>query len=230
MNRFCPKCGTEHGPFIDGFCTKCFLEDNKLLIVPSRLELQRCKRCGKVLINRKWVSDSAANITNYILSKIKWADMEEKALDIELERLQKGLKVSLNVSGKLKWTPLSARYETFIYYKNQLCDACLKLSSSYHEAVIQIRHSGSLQSTKLLGSVEKILESVQSEDPLARIVKTTKRKNGVDLLIGSNKAAKLLVKELKKRFNANIKRTASVVGLTKDGKRKAEYTYLVRLS
>ncbi|MCD6479034.1 MAG: 60S ribosomal export protein NMD3 [Candidatus Diapherotrites archaeon] len=229
MNRFCPKCGTEQGPFVDGFCMKCFLEDNRLLIVPGRLELRRCKRCGRVLINRKWVSDSADNITSYILGKIKWADMEEKALDIELKRLQNGIRVFLNVSGRFKGVSLSARYETFICYKNQLCNACLKLSSGYHEAVVQIRHSGSLQST-VLSSVKKILESMQSKDPLARIVKTFERKNGLDMLIGSNKSAKLLVKELKKRFNASVKRTSSLIGVTKDGKRKVKYTYLVRLS
>ena len=228
MNKFCPKCGTEKGPFIDGFCIKCYLEDHKLIILPDRLELQRCKKCGKVLINRRWVANSADNIATFVLNKVRWANLNDKAIDIKVEHERHGINVILTASGKIKGIPVSAQYRTFISYKNQLCDTCLKLSSSYHEAVVQIRYSAYKENNAILPYAKRFMNAMQNRDPLAKVVKTDRVKTGIDLFIGSNRAARQLVKGLKKRFNASVKQTSTLTGITKAGK-KVRYTYMVKV-
>lgn len=230
MMNFCPKCGTEKGPFIKGFCTKCFLEDNKLINIDKRFSIAKCKRCGKILVSGRWVKDNADNLTRFVLSKIKWYSMAKKSLDLEIVREAKGAKLYLNVSGEIEGKPINATYESFIEYRFQYCDACLKISSSYHEAVIQIRFQDKSREKEVLFLVKEILASKLKEDTLAQIVKTIRRKNGYDLLIGSKKAAKLAVAELKKKYKAKIKVSPSLIGITKDGRNKIRYTYSVRIS
>jgi len=229
MSEFCPKCGTEKGPFLDGFCVNCYLSEHRLIALPGRLELQSCKKCGKIFVNRKWVSDTADNIAAFILSKAKWANIAKRTIDMEIKREDSGLTAVINVSGTLKGVKLSAQYKVFIVYKNRLCDSCLKLSSSYYEAILQLRFPSDKKKSTVLPLIEHFMDALQSKDPLARIVRTAEMKTGIDLFIGSNKAAKLAVKELKKRFNASIKRTSTLTGITRAGKKKVKYTYLVRV-
>lgn len=230
MMEFCPKCGTEKGPFVKGFCTKCFLEDNKLIDIEKRLSIAKCKRCGKILVSGRWVKDDANNLTRFVLSKIKWHSMAKKSLDLEIEREETGAKLYLKVSGEIEGNPVSATYESLVEYRFQYCDACLKLSSSYHEAIIQIRLQDESKERRVLFLVKEILASKLKEDALAEIVKTIRRKNGYDLLIGSKKAAKLVVAELKKKYRAKIKVSPSLIGITKDGRSKIRYVYSVRIS
>jgi len=229
MMEFCPKCGTEKGPFIKGFCIKCFLEDNKLIDIDKKFHIAKCKRCGKILVSGRWVKDDADNLAKFLMSKIKWHNLAKKSLDIEIVREAKGAKLYLNVSGEIEGEPITATYESFIEYRFQYCDACLKISSAYHEAVIQIRFQDKSKEKKVLFLVKEILASKLREDALAEIVRTMRRKNGLDLLIGSKKAAKLIVSELKKKYKASVKVSPSLIGITKDGKNKVRYTYSVRI-
>ena len=175
------------------------------------------------------MEENADSLLKFILSKVKWSDVERPSLAIEAEHTGKGLKIYLNVSCKVEGVPLSTSYETFIQYKLQYCESCLKISSSYYEATIQLRAEDKAKIKKAIYLIKDVLASQLKNDTLAEIVKMIKRKNGYDLLIGSKKAAKSAVAELKRKYKADVKKSSTLAGLTKDGKPKVKYTYSVRI-
>lgn len=227
--NFCPACGTKKGPFINSFCAECFAKDNPLARLPQRIELQKCRKCGKILLGRQWVTETKESLADLIAGKAKFAELKEKELGLELKPTEKGFKATLKVTGLISGAKVSAEYFTEIVYSNVTCNVCAKISSSYYEALIQLRSSNPKKLNKAVLETEHLLKAKNKQDPLSRIIKKNTIKNGVDLLVGSDKAAKPTVKEICNKFNASLTKSMKQTGMTRDGKKKAKSTYLIRL-
>ncbi len=228
--KFCPECGNRKGPFIKGFCKECFLKKYNPLIFPERIDLSYCSRCSKIKIQRNWIELNSIELIDFIKSKIKSKEAEIQGIEVELEKVnEKNFNAFLKVKTLIDSIPLLLHSVIKLRLVSGICDACMKISSDYFEATIQLRFSRDFKEKKrVLDKFQELINEMNKSDALARIVKINKLKNGVDLVLSSNRAAKVSSERIAKKYNKKITRSFSVVGTDKTGKEKRRYTYCIR--
>jgi nonsense-mediated mRNA decay protein 3 len=93
------------------------------------------------------------------------------------------------------------------------------MNSGYYEAVIQFRADNrQLANDEIIQAdeiIEKSLNTQFKRNKLAYLVEKAKMKEGVDYYIGSSKAAKKIVSDLKNRFGGIVKESPRLVGQDK---------------
>ena len=228
--KFCPKCGKKEGVFIKGFCRDCFLQDHKLLVLPEPLKFQQCNRCGKILVQRSWIEPDSIELTDFVKGKVKAKGFEINGIEAELEETDKNnFNALLEVKGFVEGIPLILRDALKIQFVSGICDSCMKISSDYFEATIQLRFSEKFEEKKaVLEKVNSFIDEMSKKDPLSRIVKLIKLKNGFDLVLSSNRSAKVSSDKIAKKYNSKVTKSFSVVGTDRTGREKRRYTYCVR--
>ncbi|MBU2099988.1 60S ribosomal export protein NMD3 [Candidatus Micrarchaeota archaeon] len=228
--KFCPKCGSKKGPFIKGFCKDCFLQDNKLIDFSERIELPYCKRCNKIKLQRIWAEQNSLELIDFLKTKIKSKDFQIQEIEIELEEArEKKFNALITAKGIFEDAPLIVHGIIKIILVSSICDSCMKISSDYFEAIVQLRFEEETKKEKILNEFRKLISEMQSNDPLSRIVKLKKLKNGFDLVLSSNRAAKISSEKIAKKYFSRVTRSFSLVGVTKTGKEKKRHTYCVRI-
>jgi len=112
------------------------------------------------------------------------------------------------------------------------CDRCRKISGGYYESKVQIRadhrtpDKAELQCA--LKIVTRTIDHSQKADRLAFIAKTIQLREGLDLYVGTVKAAKRIVRALVRNMGGNFSDSAKLVG-RRDGKDIYRVTFVVRL-
>ncbi|MBN1941353.1 MAG: hypothetical protein JW772_04185 [Candidatus Diapherotrites archaeon] len=223
--RFCPNCGTTKGPFFRGFCKKCFLKKNNLISVPEKILLERCKACGKIRVFGKWVSENPENIEKILLKQVKV--LLEKP-EIKFEISDSG-KVIVSAKGFFENELAEVEAETSLDFAETRCDACMKLISYYHEAIIQIRGDNKKKLENALDEAREIIANESKRDSLSAIIDFKKSKNGFDLYIGSKRSAVRAARAIASKHNTSPIVSSKLVGVDKKGKQKKRLTYCVRI-
>ena len=228
--KFCPKCGKKEGIFIKGFCRECFLHDNQILVFPDKLQFDCCKRCSKIKVQRNWIELDSMDLVNFVKNKVKSKDFAIQETEVELEKVnEKNFNALLEVKGIIESMPLILTGVIKLQLMSGICDSCMKISSDYFEATIQLRFSTENKDKPVIVSkFNELIEELNKKDPLSRIVKTIKLKNGVDLVLSSNRSAKISSEKIAKKYGSKIIKSFSVIGVDKTGKEKRRYTYCVR--
>jgi nonsense-mediated mRNA decay protein 3 len=233
--RFCYLCGQVTEKLYEGMCRSCFQNEKKLVNLPEKLETELCDDCMRYYsggwevgkgdiestlneIARKEVEGNLSHNLENMNSRVNIFStrLRGKVLKAELEVVVKGVYSGINQEVKLK-TELDVRQVK--------CPDCSKRAGGYYEAVIQIR-SKSLE--KDLGQLHKILSRLYVRDKNAFIVEELKVKGGVDVKLGSSKAAKAIGAHFKTNFGAEIKESVTLMG-RKEGKNIYRKTVLIRL-
>ncbi len=230
--KFCPKCGKKEGVFIKGFCKECFLQDNQLILFPEKIQFQYCNRCNKVRVQRHWVEFDSINLVDFLKSRIKPKDFEIQDIEVELEEVnEKESNALIEVKGLAEGIPLILKNRIKLEKVPGICDSCMKISSDYFEATIQARfkEKNPAQEEKVFFEFQKLIEEMSKKDPLSRIANKGKTNNGFDLILSSNRAARLSAERIARKYNSKVVRSFSVVGVDKTGKEKRRYTYCVRV-
>jgi len=231
MFKFCPKCGSKKGPFIKGFCNECFLKDNKLLDSIEAIEFQFCKRCNKIRVQRNWTEMNSIELIEFIKSRVKSKEFLIHGIEVKLNELN-GLpfEALIEVKGTIEGHPLILNRVIKLKLVQGICDSCMKISSDYFEATLQARFNekNSKKEEIVLLEFQKLISEMNKKDPLSRIVKTNKISKGFDLVLSSNRAARVSSEKLAKKYFSKVIRSFSVVGVDKTGKEKRRYTYCVR--
>ncbi|MCX8190257.1 MAG: 60S ribosomal export protein NMD3 [Candidatus Diapherotrites archaeon] len=222
MKLFCPKCGSEKGPFINHLCKSCYSEENELAVVPRKMLLPKCKRCGLILVKRHWVEESNEKIKVFLADNIRKFYVDDCSLEAKLEKDFIGYKGKVCISGKAFGKNVDKTYELEIRYEQKQCDQCKKKASSYYEAEIQIRADKE--------TTEKIIYFIESLNEIEKrdIVKKIKNKRGADIFVISNRSAKKIAKAIERSFKTCFKASSTLRGINKNGKEQLRHTYLVR--
>lgn len=232
MKEFCPKCGSTEGPFFEGFCKKCFLEDHEIISIPSELKVKKCARCKKIRLQGRWVDQSPESLSRLFDKKIKIKKLTNSKMEIDLFREKKNeYRAKIRVLGELNGKKLETQKESRLWFERIICPACGKLASGYFEAIIQIRfdkEKNERKAKRILSKAEKRIKEEYSSDPLSAIVRKQVLSNGFDLYIGSRKAASKAVSRIKKGFSVKVIRSKKLVG-AKGGKKRYRFTYSVRV-
>ena len=232
MKEFCPRCGRETGPFIRGFCQECFQEKAKLVELPESIELEHCKKCGRVKVSGQWKEQNSFVVMAMVSSKIKGKELSVKDTDIELFQLDNGNTIAnVKIIGSIDSTKMVVEREVLIKAKSAICDDCSRIAGSYYEATVQVRFSEKptpeLMHEKML-ILEGIMKELKKKKGLAEIIKFSQDKHGFDAQIGDKKSAKIAAERMSRATGNPIKVSSTLVGLDRNGVEKYRFTFLVR--
>lgn len=231
MERFCPRCGKETEHLIKGFCTECYLLKHEVIDIAQELQIDFCRKCSRIKISGIWMEENEKAIAEFIRGKAKLKEIADESIEVSLEPLDEGrFNARLKLSGKIGNEPVVVEREILLKPKRVQCDDCVKLSGSYHEAIIQVRMKA--QDEEILDSIKKMAErmllDMRNSDRLAVVVQELQNKNGFDLLIGSGKAARLIAEAVARKYRIRLKKSSKLVGRTKSGKEKKRLTYCIK--
>ncbi len=229
LERFCPKCGkrVEKGRV---FCEEC--EPSKQKREPlETIELFACD-CGRVARSRnakRW--EKHDTITRAIKSAIQ-RELEKnnlRVVDVDYEPvpLEKRMDIPVRVraiDGKGKEQDLEARV---VVYRSP-CPDCSRRAGKYYEATIQVR--GSEEDVERVSSeIEEMIKAWRERDPKSFVTSRETVRGGVDLKLGSKRAATRAAREIKKREDVETRETSELVG-RRDGRNVTRKTILIRVS
>ena len=230
--NFCPLCGKKDGRFVKGFCLQCFLRKHRLVAVPEQLCFQQCTRCDKIRLLGKMLPLDKKAIAMFVEKKVKVRGLENAVVNVSVEETpNRHLVARILVKGIIDSVPLSFEEHLTLTLKSFQCDACMRLSSQYHEAIIQLRAKGKdkRKLKQVLPELIRLVEAQRATNSFAAVTETTETKAGFDLKVGSKKAAQSAVKQARKEFNAETKQSSKVLGRDKTGREKHRFTFLVRV-
>ncbi|HIH16765.1 MAG TPA: hypothetical protein HA252_05140 [Candidatus Diapherotrites archaeon] len=233
MKNFCPQCGSEQGPFVKNFCVKCFTQARQLLELPPVVELPHCPHCNKVRFREKWVGQSEADLQAILVSKARVRELASPRFSVELSPQENGTTQALvTVRGKMDGAEVAVQRLTLIKPLSGTCDSCMKLSSYYHESIVQLRFPKDLENDEVHGYrslVKAELDRMREEDPLSGLIDSFVVPKGLDFFIGSKHAGKKLSLLLARKTHGKITRSFKLMGVNKSGKEKKRYTFCVRV-
>lgn len=229
---FCPRCGTEKGPFVKGFCMACYIHEHPLLEFPSRMEWDSCKNCAKVKVKGRWEEPLKETLGAWVKAQVKVKELRAPDIRVSFERHTQGNQMGImEVRGALGEELVELHERIPVKVHSVLCDDCMKMSSEYHESILQVRFSSSDKNVRLRVKrlVERHLKDLQKKDSLAQAVGMVLKPTGFDVLIGSKRAGKETASFLSKKFSKKVLFSSTLVGITRTGKQKKRYTFLVRV-
>jgi nonsense-mediated mRNA decay protein 3 len=130
---FCPKCGKEGR----GLCIDCFLSDNLLTLKPMKVSL--CG-CGNYIYKQLWRKDIRRSIDDIVKrSLVVPAGLKIKEMkttpDFKEDKINLKIKLVLEHNGATSEKTL----ESSIAVGKTTCPDCVKVRSSYFEAILQVR-------------------------------------------------------------------------------------------
>jgi len=232
VKEFCPSCGIEQGPFIKGLCLNCFKEKKELVIAPIELKLDKCKHCQNVLISGVWKSPEEENLIKFVEKKVKIIEILNPKISTKIIPLEEEkFNAKIIVEGVLDSIPLVIEKDILLNSKITTCTSCSKVFGNYFEAIIQIRVESKDKTLidQKIAQAQKFFEPLKNKNSLAQIVKIVGLKNGVDLYVGSNSAAKKVVGFMENTAKGKVVLSTTLHGFDKrKGKSIYRNTYCLR--
>ncbi len=221
---FCPECGSSEGEIIEGVCKECFLKNFSILKIPTNLEVTICGHCNAKLEEGKWKDSQIVEeeIIYRALEKAIEIDPLVEQEEIELEILQMRGSIAecyIEAVAIVLGKKVYGSWEVEVRLNKSVCPDCSKMNSGYYESVIQLRaDKRELDNNDILKAdniIEKSLISLSKKNKLAYLVQKATMKEGVDYYIGSYKAAKKIVNDLKNKFGGIIKESPRLISQDK---------------
>ncbi len=231
---FCYLCGIATRDLHKGLCSACYLKTKELVSLPTRISAEICRECKNTPQTHRATTNSTGRtfelIAKNAVNKNLTHDLYEPDIKISIRRISERLKsvtceLEVEVTGTSEGLEYNDHHRTTLEIKKVLCDDCSRLAGGYYEATIQLRTP---DIAKSLPELKKILAEIHRKDRKAFVVEETPVSGGIDIKIGSAKAAKALAAYFKKRRNVEIKESATLVG-RKEGKDLYRTTTLIRL-
>lgn len=200
--KFCFVCGKATEKLIEGYCEECRNEDTTLLEMPKKFELIVCSRCNRVKYLNTWQDIPIEEVLNKkvkTVGRITTFDIinEVKFYYAHAKGYPKG-------STKLR----EEKERIPVHINKIVCPKCNMRWGGYYEAIVQVRGNYTKEALKI---AEEIVGRSEGKDEKAFITKIEKVKGGVDYYLGSKRIATKIADELKKRFNADIKKSFELV-------------------
>ncbi|MCQ2053595.1 MAG: hypothetical protein MJZ03_06670 [archaeon] len=231
---FCVKCGKDDVKTINGLCFKCFLNDREIINMPHHIDLMKCANCEEYLINNKWVKktknlaiEEIALETVETISHGEIVSAETHVEKQEDKTFVVHVQANVNVSG----TIVTGKDNTIVRLKNTVCKRCSRQLGNYYEAIMQIRiDENNIDNGLLEEVVKKIKASVEKQAKINRLLFISNIRmvsGGADIFLSSISLGKSLTRNLSDIYGAEIKESASLVGVV-DSQETYRVTFLLR--
>ncbi len=173
---FCVKCGKEAN--VDNFCEEHFLERQNLFNIKD-FTLIYCDLCK---IKQEEIKET-------IISKIK-TEYEIKDASVTMKIVGNKVHAKIECEGVIEGLVKKQEKKVLVIMRKKMCDAHVKLSGGYYEAMIQARGDDKL----------KILDKVQKMIPHKGIADIIELKEGYNIKIVRKSNASFAAKELRKHY------------------------------
>lgn len=232
----CVRCGREVDKLVDGrLCPKCYLELYGFGRPPAKLQLAVCTRCGSYRYQGRWfptpgdggLEDVAALVFQASFKPTEYTEyyrVEDVEIDYDAEQ------ALVRVAGRLQ----GMEHEDTIVYsmpvvvQKQICPVCFQRAAGVPTAIVQIRgYDGRLSEDDRIAVEEIIDELGESIEDV--IISVDELREGIDLKMLDQNAARNLAARLRSRLAARVKESHKVVGRRNDGRRVSRLTLSVRL-
>ncbi|HIH70319.1 60S ribosomal export protein NMD3 [Methermicoccus shengliensis] len=232
MRPVCPRCGKETDLLENGMCAECRLRHASPVKVHTPETLRVCRGCGAVFEGR-WVDvdDIEQVIRRRVLDSIEVAP-EAKDVDIEMSLAQMSSNM-YRVEGKVVANERNWPFVLHIRLAYESCPSCSRRSGGYFEAVVQVRSYARSPTEAELERVRHTVDVLFSRlrekgERLAFLTKEERVRGGIDLYVGSAKAAKKLCTEVLSQMGGTLTTSSTLAG-RRDGRDVYRITYALRL-
>ena len=238
MKRFCVRCGKETNELVDSLCASCFSEAKEPLPLPREIVLDFDTRSGRIRVGRDWIPESDELFKD--LAKKK-AEKAAKDTRIPIESLKVGperesdslVNALVSFDAEVQGVKLKVSKKIAIKLHKTISDASMKLSSNYHEAIIQLRFSEAKAPQEvqrgLLAEMVRFLAEQKKKIELSEAVDIKKVRGGFDLFIGSKKAAKIVSTRFARKHSTRLIVSNTLLGTDQQGKTKYRFTFCVKV-
>ncbi|MFH7902912.1 MAG: NMD3-related protein [Candidatus Aenigmatarchaeota archaeon] len=218
IRTICPKCGKETKIFIEKFCLDCFRKDFENRIkLPKFISIYKCKYCNRYSLSKKHLFNSYEEALSHF--SLHYDIFKKINLDKNFEIFENKISIIF-----LKNNIIISKKEIEVREKTFVCKFCAMKNSGYKQAIIQLRFE---VNEELLKKIENIVERRNKTDFLSFISKIERRKEGIDLYIGSKSTAYEILNFISKEFPIEYKISKTLVGI-KEGKKVYLDTILIR--
>jgi nonsense-mediated mRNA decay protein 3 len=213
--KYCPICNTasDKSEFVGEICISCFRKKG-LHNLPGKLEIARCKRCGRVKSPLGWRWDKEAT-----LNAIAERGLKTKNYKVSLKSLDyKAGKATAVFTTEVDGKSVDIEKEIELEVKNAICDACYKKAAGYYEAVVQIRGN--------LGKVETVIGRLTRylEKRNAFVAKIDEYSYGSDVFTSDKK----MTQSFLDGYRLHARKSFQLYGV-KNGKKVYRHIYSVEL-
>lgn len=220
--KFCPVCGRTVEKLYDGLCADDFLKKlNFEKLVPQKIIIKQCKICGNFYIDKH----SAATLDGAVdlfLQKI----LKESMIHSANYRIE-GNKIHITLAIAYEDLKKEQTFSRELVVKRITCDSCNMKKSGYFNAILQIRVPEKILQL-VIDDILSQIDLMHNYNDMAFIAKTERKKEGVDFYVGSKDVAEQIAKNLKLRYDAEIKKSSKQSGYL-SGKQLYRDTILVRM-
>ncbi len=212
--KICPKCGKETEIFVNSLCIECLKEEKKKeLNLRKQIKIFQCKYCQKFSIGKNILYNHFEDALKNTFKSFK--DFEIRILNFLNDEIEIVIKYE---------NLIIATQKIKIQIKPIICKYCNMMHTGYKQAIFQLRRKDNEELTR---EIKELIEKEREKDNLSFISKIEKTKDGIDIYIGSRKAAYKVLKELKKYYDLKIKVSKKLVGV-KSGKRVYLETFSIK--
>jgi nonsense-mediated mRNA decay protein 3 len=226
LQSVCPNCGESSF----GLCEHCIAQGRTIPTIPKFLSIHVCPTCSDHFLKGKWVT---ASIDRAVIKAIEDAlkiNPDETAFSVVLNEIS-----PTALQAHVKNNAGEAQYKSFdvtVRINRISCDRCARISGGYYESKVQIRADRRIperpELERALEIAKRTIDLGKRDDRLAFIAKTVWLKEGLDLYIGTVKAAKQIVRALLKEMGGKSSDSAQLIG-RRDGKDVYRITFVMRL-
>ena len=229
LESICPNCGE----LSHGICERCRAQHRHTTAVPKVITVQACPTCSAYQVLGQWIHEDIHRVIADTVKKALNINVDETAINIVLEeKSRSNLRAHVEIRDSGRTRGLDETFETNVCMRWTVCDRCSRIAGGYYESKVQIRAQHRMiedtERDHALKIAESTIEHAQRENRLAFISKTVRLKEGLDIYVGTTKAAKQIVRAIIQQMGGGFDDSAQLVG-RRDGKDVYRVTFVVRL-
>lgn len=240
---FCVECGREvaEGDLRESLCSTCFLDSRSFTVAPDVVDLHVCVHCGARREGEEdWVDEdlpAVEAVQRAVGDRVRVERVVEDPhlyLDVATED-PRNYRVQVTVDGLVQGLHVEEHHQVRVRLKRDTCTRCSRFHGGYFEAIVQLRRDGDrpVDEEELVEAVEvadDVVERVRARrgDRNAFVLKEERIHGGLDLYIGTSKAARAIARAWSDAFGGRLGDSATLVG-EEDGQEQYRVTYSVRL-
>ncbi len=203
MGRFCARCGRGEAPgspLVGGLCPECFVSTRRLVEVPERIEVVRCRVCGAVRtrggrFSRIDAEDYVRGIVEECVAKGRLAEGVERATVSGIELREE--EALVGVVGEAAGTVLRQNLRVRLTVEETTCPECFMRKAGSFGALVQLR-PGNPRAARLVSRIAGELEGQPG------VVEIKREGDGVDVYVVEKSAAARIVGRLKASYVTRV--------------------------
>ncbi|PIN85845.1 MAG: hypothetical protein COV47_00040 [Candidatus Diapherotrites archaeon CG11_big_fil_rev_8_21_14_0_20_37_9] len=236
MKRFCVRCGKETSEMIESICVDCHIELGDLFEFLTEVAVDYDKTSERIRVFGKWLERNNSSLAEFVEKEVakilKKQNLGYDNFSVEfIDEKEKSVvaKVSFNVT--IKGVDIGVNRGILVKFNKTVSDATMKLSSNYHEAIIQLRFNEKPSKKELeekLNETLMLLKEQKKKIELSEAIEIRNVRGGKDLLVASNKSARIVISKLGAKFNAQTSHSNKLLGTDRHGKTQYRHTYCIR--